>query len=191
MPVANAQCYSYVGTLPVNHFTLITNTITAKGGQVLGKPTTCTKADLEVGRPVSPEQQPPPTRFAGGISSSSGPTLENGPARSCPRPVHPQPHARYSAPSPGRSQRQCAAANVPPKSSQTSASDPLRLGGSAPPRPSPPRTVLLPSVFHRLLRSYKIYEIKYLDPFNDPDITTSDRRKCGDRLTRSGRYRGI
>ena len=55
----------------------------------------------------------------------------------CPRPVHPQPHARYSAPSPGRSQRQCAAAKAPPKSSQTSASDPLRLGGSAPP-PSPP-----------------------------------------------------
>ena len=50
------------------------------------------------------------------ISSSSGPTLANGPARSCPQPIHPQPHARYGAPSPGRSQRQCAAANAPPKS---------------------------------------------------------------------------
>ena len=60
----------------------------------MSKPTTCTKADLEVDRPVSSEQQPPPTRFAGRISSSSGPTLENGPARSCPRPIHPQPHAR-------------------------------------------------------------------------------------------------
>ena len=51
----------------------------------MSKPTTCTKADLEVDRPVSPEQQPPPTRFAGGISSSPGPTLENGPARSSDR----------------------------------------------------------------------------------------------------------
>ena len=30
----------------------------------MSKPTTCTKADLEVDRPVSSEQQPPPTRFA-------------------------------------------------------------------------------------------------------------------------------
>ena len=34
----------------MNHFTLITNTITAKGGEVLSKPTTCTKAGLEVDR---------------------------------------------------------------------------------------------------------------------------------------------
>ena len=40
-----------IGTRVVNHFTLITNTITVKGGQVLSKPTTCTKADLEVDRP--------------------------------------------------------------------------------------------------------------------------------------------
>ena len=47
----------------MNHFTLITNTITVKGREVLSKPTTCTKADLEVDRPVSSEQQPPPTRL--------------------------------------------------------------------------------------------------------------------------------
>ena len=34
--------------IAVNHFTLITNTITVKGREVLDKPTTCTKADLEV-----------------------------------------------------------------------------------------------------------------------------------------------
>ena len=42
---------------------IITNTITVKGREVLSKPTTCTKADFEVDRPVSSEQQPPPARF--------------------------------------------------------------------------------------------------------------------------------
>ena len=66
-----------------------------RGGRVLLlHPMAGAQVGLEVDRPVSSEQQPPPTRFAGGISSSSGPTLENGSAWSCPRPVHPQPHAR-------------------------------------------------------------------------------------------------
>ena len=79
----------------------------------MSKPTTCTtKADLEVDRPVSSEQQPPPTRFAGGISGSSGPTLENGPARSCPRPFHPDllvhdlRRRRHAAPSDSPSRRE-------------------------------------------------------------------------------------
>ena len=73
------RTFSYRGGDVVNHFTLITNTIIVKGREVLGKPTTCTKADLEVDRPVPPEQ-PPTTRFAGGISSSSAaPLLRTAP----------------------------------------------------------------------------------------------------------------
>ena len=38
---------------------------------------------------------------------------------------------------------------------------------------------------------YLRYGVPRSAKINDSDITTSDRRKCGDRLTRSGRYRGI